>query len=65
MTKKMKNTLLLIPTIMTAFVYGVSLISALCTHDLPYRIGIIIFSGVSLAINLCLIRYICKIRNYK
>lgn len=55
MTKKTRNTLLLIPTIMLSVVYGTSIINALCTHELPYRAGVIISSVLSLIIDFWLI----------
>ena len=62
MTKKIKNTLLLIPTIMLSIVYGTSLVNALCTQELPYRIGIIVSSILSLIIDFWLIRRIWERR---
>jgi hypothetical protein len=51
MTKKKRNTLLLIPTIMLSIVYGASLVNVLCTHEIPYRTHIIVFSILSLIID--------------
>lgn len=55
MTKKKRNTLLLIPTIMLSIVYGASLVNVLCTHEIPYRTHIIVFSILSLIIDFWLI----------
>lgn len=62
MIKKIRNALLLIPTIMLAFVYGTSLVNALCTHELPYRTGVIVSSILSLFIDFWLIGFIWKQR---
>ena len=60
MTKKTRNALLLIPSIMLLFVYGALLVKALCTHELLYRIDIIVFSVLSLIFDLWQIGYILK-----
>ena len=60
MTRKAVNTLLLILTIMLSFVYGTSLVNALCTHGFPHRISVLVSSVLSLIINFWLIVYICR-----
>ena len=62
MTKKTRNTLLLILTIMLSIVYGTSLVIALIAHELPYRAEIIVSSILSLIIDSWLIGCIWKQR---
>ena len=62
MTKKTRNTLLLIPTIMLSIVYSASLVNVLCTHEIPYRTYIIAFSILSLIVDFWLIGHIWRQR---
>ena len=62
MTKKTRNTLLLIPTIMLSIVYGTTLMNALCTHEFTYKTHIIASSILSLIIDFWLIGHIWKQR---